>query len=172
MVEVGGNQVAGKVRLRAGTPNGTLDKTAPVSESAPCQSRASYLRRAATGAFGCRARRSRWGGGMRTVSPDQLSGRYLSFAEREEIAILRGQQLGVREMARRLGRSPSTISRELCRNASTRSCGAPHRATTAQWHAERRAGRPKLSKLAANDTLRATSGYDKQPDHGLGGWGD
>ena len=29
-----------------------------------------------------------------------------------------------------------------------------YRATTAQWHAERRASRPKVSKLAANDTLR------------------
>src|SRR5712692_2652971 len=38
-----------------------------------------------------------------------LSGRYLSFAEREEIAILRAKQVGVRGIARRLGRSPSTI---------------------------------------------------------------
>ncbi len=42
-----------------------------------------------------------------------LPGRDLSFAEREEIAILRVQDAGVREIARRLGRSPSTISREL-----------------------------------------------------------
>src|SRR5207237_6991202 len=54
----------------------------------------------------------------------------------------------------RLGRSPSTISRELRRNASTRSHSIAYRATTAQWHAERRASRPKVSKLAANDTLR------------------
>jgi IS30 family transposase len=83
-----------------------------------------------------------------------LSGRYLSFAEREEIAILRAQGLGVREIARRVGRSPSTISRELRRNASTRSHAAAYRATTAQWHAERRASRPKVSKLAANHALR------------------
>ena len=50
-----------------------------------------------------------------------LSGRYLSFAEREEIAILHAQRCGVREIARRIGRSPSTISRELRRNAATRS---------------------------------------------------
>ena len=87
-----------------------------------------------------------------TLAP--LSGRYLSFAEREEIAILRAQQLGVREIARRVARSPSTISRELRRNASTRSHAAAYRATTAQWHADRRAGRPKVSKLAANDALR------------------
>src|SRR5207244_3119138 len=72
----------------------------------------------------------------------------------EEIAILRAQRVGVRGIARRLGRSPSTISRELRRNASTRSHSIAYRATTAQWHAERRASRPKVSKLAANDTLR------------------
>jgi IS30 family transposase len=61
--------------------------------------------------------------------------------------------VGVRGIARRLGRSPSTISRELCRNASTRSHSIAYRATTAQWHAGRRASRPKVSKLAANDAL-------------------
>jgi DNA-binding CsgD family transcriptional regulator len=50
-----------------------------------------------------------------------LSGRSLSFAEREEIAIWRAQRHGVREIARRLKRAPSTISRELRRNAATRS---------------------------------------------------
>ena len=50
-----------------------------------------------------------------------LSGRYLSFAEREEIALLRARRCGVREIARELGRSSSTISRELRRNAATRS---------------------------------------------------
>jgi IS30 family transposase len=60
----------------------------------------------------------------------------------------------VREIARRLGRSASTISRELRRNASTRSNAVVYRATTAQWHAERRASRPKVAKLAANDALR------------------
>ena len=87
-----------------------------------------------------------------TLAP--VSGRYLSFAEREEIAILYAQQLGVREIARRIGRSPSTISRELRRNASTRSNELSYRATTAQWHAERRASRPKVAKLAADDRLR------------------
>ncbi|ESZ53693.1 hypothetical protein X729_31080 [Mesorhizobium sp. L103C131B0] len=46
-------------------------------------------------------------------------GRYLSFAEREEIAILRVQGLSMRNIGRRLGRSASTISRELRRNAAT-----------------------------------------------------
>jgi IS30 family transposase len=100
---------------------------------------------------------SRWfrkAGGMPPICLAPVSERYLSFAEREEIAILNAQHVGVREIARRLGRSPSTISRELRRNASTRSHAVVYRATTAQWHAERRAGRPKVSKLAANDPLR------------------
>ena len=100
---------------------------------------------------------SRWfrqAGGMPPICLAPVSERYLSFAEREEIAILHAQHLGVREIARRLGRSPSTISRELRRNASTRSHAVVYRATTAQWHSDRRAGRPKVSKLAANDALR------------------
>ena len=91
---------------------------------------------------------------MPSVSMQPTTNRFLSFAEREEIAILVEQKLGVREIARRVHRSPSTISRELRRNASTRAYGAPYRASTAQWHAERRASRPKVSKLAANDRLR------------------
>lgn len=91
---------------------------------------------------------------MSTVSATPLSGRYLSFSEREEIAILYAQGCGIRDTARRLGRSPSTISRELRRNAATRSGSFSYRATTAQWHADRRAKRPKLAKLAANEALR------------------
>ncbi len=83
------------------------------------------------------------------------SGRYLSFADREEIALWRAQGHGVREIARRLGRAASTISRELRRNAATRSGGLDYRATTAQWHAERAARRPKPAKLAINTTLRS-----------------
>jgi IS30 family transposase len=99
----------------------------------------------------------RWfreGGGMPSVSRAPLSGRYLSFREREEIAILKATGCGVREIARRVGRAPSTVSRELRRNAATRSGGFGYRATTAQWHAERRARRPKTAKLAANPRLR------------------
>jgi IS30 family transposase len=50
---------------------------------------------------------------MPSISRVPLSGRYLSFAEREEIAILRARDSGVREIARRLGWAPSTVSREL-----------------------------------------------------------
>ncbi len=91
---------------------------------------------------------------MRTISPAPLSGRYLSFKEREEIAILNAQGCGVRDIASKLGRSPSTISRELRRNAATRSGDLQYRATTAQWHADRRAERPKVAKLAENEALR------------------
>jgi IS30 family transposase len=91
---------------------------------------------------------------MPTVTLAAPSGRYLSFAEREEIALLRASGCGVREVARRLGRSPSTISRELRRNAATRGGRLDYRATTAQWHADRRARRPKPAKLAVNDDLR------------------
>ena len=99
----------------------------------------------------------RWfreGGGMPSVSLAPLSGRYLSFVEREEIALLRAGGCGVREIARQLGRSPSTISRELRRNAATRSGGLEYRASTAQWHADRRGRRPKPAKLAVNAELR------------------
>jgi IS30 family transposase len=84
-----------------------------------------------------------------------LSGRYLTFGEREQIALRCAQELGVREIARRLGRAPSTVSRELRRNAATRGGELDYRATTAQWHAERAARRPKAAKLAANPALRS-----------------
>ena len=100
---------------------------------------------------------TRWfreSGGMAPSRFVPLSGRYLSFVEREEVALFHAQGRGVREIARRLDRSPSTISRELRRNAATRSGNLRYRATTAQWHADRRARRPKIAKLAANDKLR------------------
>lgn len=104
------------------------------------------------------ARWFRTAGGMPpshlSLSSKPLSGRYLSFADREEIALLRAQGHGVREIARRLGRAASTISRELRRNAATRGGTFTYRATTAQWHADRAARRPKPSKLATNEKLR------------------
>jgi hypothetical protein len=95
----------------------------------------------------------RHAGGVNPGLSPTVSGRYLSFAEREDIAIWRAQDAGVREIARRLGRSPSTISRELRRNASTRTYRLDYRASVAQWHAERRARRPKAAKLVTNDRL-------------------
>ena len=66
----------------------------------------------------------------------------------------RAQGAGVREIARRLGRSPSTISRELRRNAATRGGKLDYRASVAQWKAELVARRPKPAKLAADERLR------------------
>lgn len=77
-----------------------------------------------------------------------VSGRYLSFAEREEIALLRVQGAGVREIAQQLSRAPSTISRELRRNAATRGGTLEYRASVAQWKADLVAQRPKDAKLA------------------------
>ena len=75
-------------------------------------------------------------------SAKPLSGRYLSFEEREEIALLRAQGRGIRHIACRLERAPSTISREVRRNAATPKRWPGYRATTAQWHADRSAKRP------------------------------
>ncbi len=96
----------------------------------------------------------RHAGGVNPRLPATVSGRYLSFSEREDIALMRAQDMGVREIARVLGRDPSTVSRELRRNASTRTYGVDYKASTAQWHAERRARRPKAAKLLTNDRLR------------------
>ena len=115
---------------------------------------------------------SRWfrhAGGVNPCLSPAVSGRYLSFSEREDIALFRAQGAGVREIARRVGRSPSTISRELRRNASTRTFRLEYKASIAQWHAERRARRPKIAKLATNDRLRGyvqdrLSGAVRSPD--------
>src|ERR1019366_4842027 len=99
----------------------------------------------------------RWfreGGGMSLVKQAPLSGRYLSFTEREEIALSRARGGGVRETARLLGRAASTSSRELRRKPATGSGGFEYRATTAQWHADRRGRRPKAAKLVVNAELR------------------
>uniref|UniRef100_A4WY87 Integrase catalytic domain-containing protein n=2 Tax=Cereibacter TaxID=1653176 RepID=A4WY87_CERS5 len=87
-------------------------------------------------------------------SAPRTLGRSLSFAEREEIALECARKTGVRAIARKLGRSPSTISREIRRNSATRGGDFDCRAITAQWHADRAAQRPKTSKLANNPALR------------------
>ena len=111
----------------------------------------------------------RHAGGVNPCLPPTVSGRYLSFTEREDLAIWRAQKIGVREIARRLGRNPSTISREVRRNASTRTWRLEYKPSTAQWHAERRARRPKEARLATNERLRdyvqdRLSGLVKTPD--------
>ena len=100
---------------------------------------------------------SRWfrhAGGMTPLSLDEPTGRYLSFAEREEIALLKAQDKGVREIARAIGRDPGTVSRELRRNAATRSGKQVYRAVVAQWKAQQSAKRSKMAKLASNERLR------------------
>jgi transposase, IS30 family len=97
---------------------------------------------------------TRWfreSGGMPSISLAPLSGRYLSFAEREEIALARARGETIRAIARCLGRSPSTISRELRRNADR---DGGYRATMAHALAYDRASRPKPAKLASNLALR------------------
>ncbi len=100
---------------------------------------------------------TRWfrhAGGMAPISLAEPTGRYLSFAEREEIALLKAQDQGVREIARAIGRDPATISRELRRNAATRAGQRGYRAGVAQWKAQQAAKRPKDAKLATNRRLR------------------
>ena len=80
--------------------------------------------------------------------------RSLTFSEREEIALECARGTGVRAIARHLGRSRSTISREIRRNSATRGGGFDYRALNAQWHADRAAQRPKNSKLSINPALR------------------
>jgi IS30 family transposase len=97
------------------------------------------------------------------------SGRYLSFAEREEIALLRAQSKGVREIARAIGRDPATISRELRRNVAVRYGSSGYRASVAQWKADMAARRPKTAKLIANPRFQAyvqerLAGQIKLPD--------
>src|SRR3954468_10943102 len=99
---------------------------------------------------------SRWfrhAGGMPPLSLAEPTGRYLSFHEREELALLKAEGLGVRAMARELQRDPGTISRELRRNAATRGGKIDYRATVAQWKTQTAARRPKPAKLATNPRL-------------------
>ncbi len=91
---------------------------------------------------------------MPPLSLNSPSGRYLSFVEREEIALLRAKNCGVRDIARQMDRSPSTISREPRCNAAARGGRLGYRASVAQWHADRQACRPKTSKLANNERLQ------------------
>lgn len=78
--------------------------------------------------------------------------RRLSVREREEISCRRAAGDGMRAIARALGRSPSTISRELVRGTQRRKTG--YRASVAQARADARARRPKISKLVSNERLR------------------
>jgi IS30 family transposase len=83
--------------------------------------------------------------------PPRRAKRCLSMAEREEIS--RGVAAGAscRQIAARLGRAPSTVSRELARNGGRHR----YRAQAADAAALRRAQRPKAAKLLLEPRLRA-----------------
>ena len=101
----------------------------------------------------------RQAGGVRPRRGRNLQGRYLSFAEREEIALARAAGESMRSIAERLGRSPSTISRELGRNVDR---AGRYRATAAHAVAYERASRPKPAKLVTNRVLREKVQADLQ----------
>lgn len=85
------------------------------------------------------------------------SGLWLSFAEREEIGHRHTAGEGVRAIAATMGRSPSTISRELRRFAGSGGVSGwerAYRASTAQADADQKARRPKAAKLATCLPLR------------------
>ena len=90
-------------------------------------------------------------GGVRPRRGRDIQGRYLSFVEREEIAVGVAAGESIRRIAERIGRAPSTVSRELSRNAVR----GRYRASAAQIAATGRASRPKPAKLATNLVLRA-----------------
>ena len=91
-------------------------------------------------------------GGVCPVSLAEPSGRYLSPTEREAIALLHARGRSARAIATEIDRHHATVSRELTRNCTARE--GDYRPLLAQHKAERRAARPKLSKLAANPALR------------------
>lgn len=116
--------------------------------------RGEFISDAAVAAGTYRKQGTRWlvaNGGVRPRRGRDLLGRCLSFAEREEIAVGQAAGESLRVIAARLGRSPSTISRELARNADPR---GGYRASSAHARAYDRASRPKPAKLAANLVLR------------------
>jgi IS30 family transposase len=93
-------------------------------------------------------------GGVYRPHDFAYSERYLDREERYEIARLHDQGVSARQIAVRLGRAPSTVTRELARNRDSRTGRyLPERAHTLAWHRQRR---PKPSKLARNPALRQT----------------
>ena len=88
-------------------------------------------------------------GGIRPP-PRQRSRITLTLSEREEISRGIVCDLSVRTMAALLGRSPSTVSREINRNGGLKR----YRANQADQSAWDRAHRPKPCKLAVNPALR------------------
>ncbi len=92
-------------------------------------------------------------GGVYRPPAVTYSDRYLNREERYELARLRESGLSMRQIAGRLARSPSTVSRELARNAGPRARGyQPERAHRLAWERQRR---PKPSRLSQHPVLRA-----------------
>ncbi len=85
-------------------------------------------------------------------SSRQLSVRFLSEDERVQLGDLRRRGLGVRAIAAKLERSPSTVSRELRRNRDPSS--GQYRPFAAQRLAVDRRARPGRGKLLGDDVLR------------------
>ena len=90
-------------------------------------------------------------GGVRPRRGRNLKGRCLTMAQREEIAVGRARGDSVRRIAAAIGRSPSTVSRELRRNLDGM---GRYLATSAHALAYVRASRPKPAKLVTNTQLR------------------
>ena len=97
-------------------------------------------------------------GGVMPAVGTHVRRRQLSLAERERIEDLCRDGLGVCAIARLMGRSPSTISRELRRVSHdrkySRSPRLLYRARAAHGDADRQSRRPKPAKLATNLRLR------------------
>jgi transposase, IS30 family len=83
----------------------------------------------------------------------ELHPRFLTLAEREQIADLRAGGASMRAVAAALGRAPSTISRELADNADPDQPGRPYRPYAAHRAAAGRRARPKSAKLVENPAL-------------------
>jgi IS30 family transposase len=91
-------------------------------------------------------------GGVYRPTNSEYDPRYLDREERHELARLRDAGCSIREIGRRMGRSPSTISRELRRNLDPRTKHYfPERAHRLAWERQRRA---KRSKIASDPDLK------------------
>ena len=86
-------------------------------------------------------------GGQIPRKKPPLSGRYLCLDERLQIADLHLAGGGVRVIARQLGRSPATISRELVRNRPASTSRRTYAPYAAQKRAAEQGLRPKTSKF-------------------------
>jgi IS30 family transposase len=86
-------------------------------------------------------------GGQIPRKKPEPSGRYLSLDERLEIADLRLAGVPVRDIAGQIGRSPSTVSRELRRNGPAPDGLGQYSPYAAQKRAQLRGRRPKASKF-------------------------